>query len=198
MAGMSPRDVGFSQQGQVDWVSFEKGVKSLTVGLILRFQGAGVQHGTYLAITELSKYFSLSEKGEENLITSIRQQKTYCRWEALYFGFGERSLVMTLTDNAEGLKIITFCSSLSKMHSNNIAARVLSALLKHRQCPESYHPSHPQLLGFVKVCSGALAGSPFQEIVRHMLGPIRPWRPDDSNSAPIDLAKAMQGLFDIT
>ena len=117
MAGMSPRDVGFSQQGQVDWVSFGKGVKNLTVGLIMRFQGAGVQHGTYLAIMELSKYFSLSEKGEENLIASIRQQKACWRWEALYFGFDERSLFMTLTDNAEGLKIITFCSSLSKMHS---------------------------------------------------------------------------------
>jgi hypothetical protein len=103
-----------------------------------------------------------------------------------------------LTESVNGLKVIALCSSLSEVHSDSVTARVLAALAKQTGCPESYQPSHTQYLCLVKVCSGALSTCIFSEILRKMLEPIRHWVSDDLSSDPTDIAKALQGVFDVT
>jgi hypothetical protein len=196
-----PRDIVFTNQGQIDWVSLGKTVTEMTVDTTMRFQAAGVQLGTYEAMKQITRCFTLSTPGQQNLELEIKKLRWY--WNVsntLYFGFGARSLFTYLNDNRGGLNIIALCSTLSEMHSDSISARVLAALLMVYHCPDSYQPSHAQLLGLIKACSGSISASPFPEIVNRMLDPasIKPWVDDDTSSDPTDLAKALSGLFDVT
>ncbi|KAI4713466.1 hypothetical protein J4E89_002446 [Alternaria sp. Ai002NY15] len=185
----------------IDWVTLGKTMTKMTVDTTMRFQAAGVQLGTYEAMKQVTQCFTLSTPGQQNLELEIKKLRWY--WNVsntLYFGFGARSLFTYLNDNRGGLNIIALCSTLSEMHSDSISARILAALLMVYHCPDGYQPSHTQLLGLIKACSGSISASPFPEIVSRMLDPasIKPWMDDDTSSDPTDLAKALSGLFDVT
>jgi hypothetical protein len=199
MSGPPSRDAGFVQQGQVDWVAFAKTTVPLSVEVLARIQGAGVQAITYAGVLQLATRFKLPELGRRRVWDTIEKLKVYNgASNLLYFGFNHRSLFRNLTETVSGLKCIALCSSLAEMHSEMVAARVLSALWQEVGYSEDYEPSYHQFLALVKVCGGALATSPFSEIARHML-PSRFDRLSQLQcSDPRDIAKALHGLFSIS
>jgi hypothetical protein len=199
MSSPPTSDVGFVQQGQVDWVAFGKTIVPLTIDVLARLQGAGVQPITYAGALQLTTSFSLPERGQQRLWDVINRLKCYnSASNLLYFGFGHRSFFRILTETVSGLKCIALCSCLAEMHSEPVAARILSALWHELGYPEDFEPSIPQFRALIKACGGALASSPFPEIANRMFPSVRDLKADDKCSDPKDVAKALTGLFDIS
>jgi hypothetical protein len=199
MSSPPTSDVGFVQQGQVDWVAFGKTIVPLTIDVLARLQGAGVQPITYAGALQLTASFSLPERGQQRLWDVINRLKCYnSASNLLYFGFGHRSFFRILTETVSGLKCIALCSCLAEMHSEAIAARILSALWHELGYPEDFEPSLPQFRALIKACGGALASSPFPEIANRMFPSVGDLDADDKCSDPKDVAKALTGLFDIS
>src|ERR1700760_782564 len=122
-------DVGFVQQGQVDWATFASKTVTLSIDVLARFQGAGVQEVTYAGALQLTTRFSVPELGRQRVWDSIKSLRVYSGYaNALYFGFGHRSFLRFLSESVSGLKCIALCSCLSEMHSEDVAARVLTSL----------------------------------------------------------------------
>jgi hypothetical protein len=84
------------------------------------------------------------------------------------------------------------------MHSESVAARILSALWLELGYPEDFEPSISQFRALIKACGGTLASSPFPEIANRMFPPVKDLKADDRCSEPKDVAKALIGLFDIS
>lgn len=119
-------DVGFVQQGQVDWVAFSKCTVSMSVEILARFQAAGVQELTYAGALQLTSRFSLPELGRQRVWDALQKLRVYSSHSnLLYFGFGHRSFLRFLSESVSGLKCIALCSCLGEMHSEDIAAHVL-------------------------------------------------------------------------
>ncbi|KAI6772959.1 hypothetical protein HG530_003917 [Fusarium avenaceum] len=199
MSAPPTSDVGFVQQGQVDWVAFGKTIVPLSIDVLARLQGAGVQPITYAGALQLTASFSLPEHGQQRLWDAINRLKCYNgASNLLYFGFGHRSFFRILTETVSGLKCIALCSCLAEMHSEIIAARILSALWHELGYPEDFEPSIPQFRALIKACGGSLASSPFPEIANRMFPSVKYLKANDRCSEPKDVAKALIGLFDIS
>ncbi|KAM0467924.1 hypothetical protein ACHAP7_011431 [Fusarium lateritium] len=199
MSSPPTSDVGFVQQGQVDWVAFGKSIVPLSIDVLARLQGAGVQPITYAGALQLTSSFSLPELGQQRLWDVINRLKCYnSASNLLYFGFGHRSFFRILTETVSGLKCIALCSCLGEMHPEPFAARILSALWHELGYPEDFEPSIPQFRALIKACGGALASSPFPEIANRMFPSARDLRNGGGCSEPKDVARALTGLFDIS
>ncbi|KAI5464262.1 hypothetical protein BGZ63DRAFT_401228 [Mariannaea sp. PMI_226] len=198
MSSPPTSDVGFVQQGQVDWVSLSNTVIPLTIDILARLQGAGVQAITYAGALQLTSNFKLPELGRRRLWDAIQRLSVYNgASNLLYFGVGHRSLFRTLTETVSGLKCIALCSCLGEMHDETVAARILSALWHEVGYLEDYEPSLLQFRALIKACGGALATSPFPELANKLFPPSASSQPNIC-SDPQDVAKALKGLFDIT
>lgn len=199
MSSPPTSDVGFVQQGQVDWVSLGKTVVPLTVDVLARLQGAGVQAITYAGALQLCTCFKLPQLGRQRLWDAIQRLPVYNGpSNLLYFGLGHRSFFRILTETVSGLKCIALCSCLAEMHTESVAAGILSAIWHEVGYPEDYEPSIIQFRALVKSCGGALATSPFPELVSRMLPPDASLQGHIYCSEPKDVAKALTGLFDIS
>lgn len=194
-------DVGFVQQGSVDWVSFSKSTVSMSVEILARFQAAGVQEVTYAGALQLTTRFALHGLGRQRLWDALHRLDVYkAPANLLYFGFGHRSFLRFLSETVSGLKCIALCSSLAEMHSEDVAARIMSSLWGEFGYPEDIEPSHHQFKCLIRACGGALAKSPFPEMASRMLG--ADWnlfeRLRSECSEPEDTAKTLRALFEIT
>ena len=165
-------DVGFLQQGSVDWVAFSKSTVSMSVEVLARFQAAEVQEITYAGALQLTTRFKLPELGRQRVWDALKRLKIYAPTaNILYFGFGHRSFLRFLSESVSGLKCIALCSCLAEMHSEDVAARILSSLWKEFGYPENMEPAHYQFKSLIKACGGAMATSPFPELAGRMLSP---------------------------
>ncbi|KAK7991001.1 hypothetical protein PG990_015281 [Apiospora arundinis] len=199
--GQSPptSDEGFVQQGQIDWVALIKMNSTLAVDVLARLEGGGLQPFTYIGAMNLVSHFQMPERGRQRVWDAISGLKTYKAFKkALYFGFGYRSVFDLMTQSVSGLKVIALCSALGEMHSEPVAARVLSALWREFQFPEEVEPSHEQMKALIKVCGGALLTSPFVEIASHMMNNLPSSVLRVGCADPGDLSKTLRAVFDVT
>lgn len=103
-----------------------------------------------------------------------------------------------MTQSVSGLKVIALCSAIAEMHSEMVAARVLSALWREFQFPEEAEPSYHQMKALIKVCGRALSASPFARIASQMMNGVS--MPDDLVvcSRLRDVAEALHAIFDVS
>ncbi|KAM0507746.1 hypothetical protein ACHAQF_003583 [Verticillium nonalfalfae] len=203
MASGPSQEVGFAQQGSVDWVAFGTTVPKFTIDILARIQGAGVQPFTYAAGLQLVTRFEIPERGLQRLDDAIKRLKYQSiASNLLYFGFGHRSLFRIMTETLSGIKLIALCACLAEVHRGGMPAMILSALWDVYEFSEEYKPSLEQFRSLVKVCSGVLSASPFPEVYRRMMDLYLPITRPGANvqrcSEPADVAKALRGVFDIT
>lgn len=163
-------DEGFAQQGQIDWVALVKANMTLAVDVLGRLQGGGLQPFSYIGAMNLTSRFQLSERGRIRIWNTIIGLKSYTAFkEIIYFGFGYRSVFELMMESVSGLKVIALCFAIAEMHSEMIAARILSALWRECQFTEYAEPSDQQMRALIKVCGGALSASPFARIASQMI-----------------------------
>ncbi|KAF5716677.1 hypothetical protein FMUND_6204 [Fusarium mundagurra] len=201
MAGTGPptAEVGFVQQGQVDWIAFGKTTVSMSLDILARFQAAGVQELTYAGVMQLTTRFKLPLLGRQRVWDAVHGLRVVSgASNLLYFGFGHKSFLRFLSESVSGLKCIALCSCLTEVYSEEIAAKVLAALWKEFDYPESFEPSLHQFKALVKSCGGALATTPFPEIAGRLHSPQLVDVHLMECSDPGDLAKALIGLFEIS
>ncbi|KAF9775622.1 hypothetical protein IL306_006256 [Fusarium sp. DS 682] len=201
MAGTSPptTDVGFVQQGQVDWIAFGKTTVSMTLDILARFQAAGVQELTYAGVMQLTTRFKLPALGRQRIWDAVQNLRVVSgASNILYFGFGHRSFLRFLSESVSGLKCIALCSCLAEIYSEDIAAKVLVALWKEFDYPENFEPSLHQFKALLKSCGGALATTPFPEIAGRLHCPQLAKLGLMECADPADIAKALNGLFEIS
>lgn len=200
MSGPPTTDVGFVQQGQIDWVAFSKTPIPLTVEILARFQSAGVQEITYAGILQLTTRFNLPSLCRQRIWDAIVKLRVYSSAaNLLYFGVGHRSFLRFLSESVSGLKCIALCSCLAEMHSQSVAAQVLSALWRELGYPEDFEPSHHQFRALIQACGVALTTSSFPRFAANilLLGLKKP-TVYPRCAEPIDIAKALHGLFDVS
>lgn len=123
----------------------------------------------------------------------------------LWFGFVYQSFVRMMGETQLGLNFIALSSCLTEVHSEAAAARILKELWEIDRFPETYEPSHTQFLALVKACSGVVVQSGFATEIDAMTGFGRWQHRNDvlhysklEASNPSDIAKVLNGLFDIT
>ena len=195
----SASEVGFTQQGTIDWVAFSNTVVPMSIGVLARLQGAGVQAITYAGIMQMVNHFSLPPLGLRRVEEAISKLPIYnSASQLLYFGFGHRSFFRQLTESVSGLKVIALSSLLAEAHSEDVAGLVLSSLWKKLGYPDDYQPSLQQFKAIVKACSGVFTSSVFPLL----LGPMLPLRLRGSYdtapcSDPEAIAAALVALFDV-
>ncbi|MCJ1230257.1 hypothetical protein MMC12_006929 [Toensbergia leucococca] len=191
---------GFVQNGQVDWVAFGNTLWSTSSAVLQRFASAGVQPVTYGAGLALASQFQLDRVGKQRMhdaLTNLQGASGFGK--VLWFGFGVRSFVRVMADTQLGVNCVGLCSTLTEVHSEDVAAWILEELWNLYGYPQQYLPSHAQFIALVKACSGVLTKTPFSQATGSMLGhtldagDTLPWI-----SNPEDVAKAIRGLFQIS
>ncbi|KAL8749451.1 MAG: hypothetical protein Q9184_006808 [Pyrenodesmia sp. 2 TL-2023] len=198
----------FMQQGQVDWVAFGNTVWSASAAVMQRFASASIQPMTFGAGLALASQFRMSEGGRERMNQAMQSLRGLPGLGSiLWFGFGYQSFVRMMGESQLGLSTVALCSCLTEVHSEELAARVLTELWRLNGYPEEYEPAHSQFLALVKACSGVMTSTAFNLNLDSMTGhgrlrSIGDWRHNHryglhaSNASHI--AKALHGLFQIT
>ena len=193
---------GFIQNGQVDWVAFGNTLWSTSAAVLQRFASAGIQPATYGAGLALASQLQLDHVGNQRMHNALDNLRGVSGFDKLlWFGFGVRSFVRVMRDTQLGVNCIALCSALAEIHGEDVSAWILEELWKLNGYPQQYLPSHAQFTALVKACSGVLAKTSFGSTADRMLAQdLDPNRltilPFISNVE--DIAKAMQGLFDIS
>jgi len=198
-------DVGFTNQGQVDWVAFSSTLFSATMSVWQRLSGNDVHPITFGGALALGTRFRLGDVGQQQIddaIAKLGAKSSYGK--ILQFGFGVQAMIRTLGETKEGINFIGLTSCLADIHSEDMVARILSELWGLEDFPNMYQPSHGQFLQVVKTCTEVVLGSSFSQVVDVMTGDLGRFRNGAdfksimSASDAADIAKAIQGLFKIT
>ena len=192
----------FIQNGQVDWIAFGNTVWSTSAAVLQRFASAGVQPATYGAGLALASQLQLDRVGNQRMHNALDNLRGISGFgDLLWFGFGVRSFVRVMGDTQLGVNCIALCSTLAELHGEDVSAWILEELWKLQAFPQQYLPSHAQFTALVKACSGVLAKTSFSGTADRMLAHDL----DDGSLTVLpfisnveDIAKAMQGLFNIS
>ena len=199
--GRCVRDPTFTQQGQVDWVSFGRTIYEASLAVMQRLSAADIQPVTHGGGLAIASRFHLSEVGKRRIheaLSSLRQHPAF--ESVIFFGFGYRSFVRLLSETQLGINCLASCSCLVDTHSEELAASVLSELWTTEQFPKEYEPSYLQFLNLVKACAGVVAGTSFGSTVYLLLGEGQKMNLSFSRSASgaKDIAQALHGVFSIS
>ena len=132
----------FAQQGQVDWVAFGNTAWNMTSATLQRFAGAEIQPATYGAGLALGCRFTLGKNGAREIRTALQQLHGSTSFKKLiWFGFGYKSFVHTLSETQAGFNILALCACLVDTHPPDLAAEILMELWIVCDFPIGYSPS---------------------------------------------------------
>ncbi|KAL9116322.1 MAG: hypothetical protein Q9187_007153 [Circinaria calcarea] len=169
----SSGNAAFTQQGTIDWAALSRTTVSASIAVMARVSAAGVDPFTIAVGQLMLSKFRLSVLGEHRLTTALSKLPSFSGYgNTLWFGFGIKNIVRTLAMTAEGRNCVMLCASLAEVHSPQMSARILSAMVDLHKGPGSkgLTPSLEQWLSLVKMCSGVLSASPFAVTAEHMMG----------------------------
>ncbi|KAF3318854.1 hypothetical protein TWF173_005264 [Orbilia oligospora] len=161
-------DSGFSNSGQIDWVTLAGSSVKFTVDVLARLSKAGIETFTLAASYAVLGRFKLGDQAEIEVYNSVGKLKAFSSFNsALYFGFGVRHVVRSLADSAEGLSIVSLCSILADFYGIDHSGLILRELFKILNPPVEFTPTSTQWTSLIKACAGALSHSNFKN---HLAG----------------------------
>ena len=150
----------FQQQGQIDWVELSDKVISFTFNLLSRLSSAGVDPYTLTVGYAMANTFQLGQAGRRNIeqvMTSLKYFKGIS--DALWFGFGHRSLPRTMATTEQGALCMALCAALAENYDQDLAAEILHEYIKLCRIPMSLTPAIGEWRALLLACKGTLATS---------------------------------------
>ena len=115
----------------------------------------------------------------------------------MYYGFGVKHIVRTLTDSSEGMATVAICSAVAEVHGLAISTQIVQeyAKLYSASSDGTLMPSFRQWESLVNSCSGVLATSPFGSVVEFFMR----FHPQVHLCGdPKQVARALEGLAKIS
>lgn len=196
-----PFSSSFPQQGQVDWAALGRNTVEFTVETLLRISKAGVDALTIYAATAVFRHATLASPGEIRLLDALKRVGVFSfRNDALWFGFGVKSMIRNLSETNHGLSCVGICSCLTEEFSTHMSAKILKELFLLYHPSEEIAPSLQQWHNLVQSCSGVLSSSDFGHTL-HGIARVC-LRDGQSNmrtsAAPESISKVLKGLFDVS
>ncbi|EPS43657.1 hypothetical protein H072_2329 [Dactylellina haptotyla CBS 200.50] len=160
---------GFSNSGQIDWITLAGSSVRFTVDVLARLSKAGIEALTLAASYAIFGRFKISHTAELRIQESVNKLKHYSTFNnALFFGFGVRHIVRSLADSSEGLSSIAICAILSDFYGTEYSALILREFFKILNPPSHLTPAIRQWSSYIKTCEGALTYSNFSHHLAHI------------------------------
>ena len=151
----------FQQQGAVDWVDLTKTSISFSFGILSRLSAASVDAYTITVGHLIGGAFQLSRGGRSNVEGALSKLKSFgSLGDVLWFGFGLRHLVRSLSVTEQGATLVALCAALAESFSDDAAAEILYEMVKLNTDSTST-PSPRQWRALVKCCAGTFAVTDF-------------------------------------
>lgn len=197
----STQDIGFQQQGSVDWTAVASGTVSFSVKVLSQLSKAGVEALTICAARAMFRDVRLGNNGELRLQRALKNLSAFPSIDkVLWFGFGVRHIIWHMQESAEGLACLAICSSLTESYTTAAAAKVMKELFLVYNPPSELTPALSQWQALVEACEGILAPTEFG-LVLHGLIKLFP-RDGLSDmracAPPRDVATVLRKLFQVS
>ncbi|KAL5347862.1 hypothetical protein ACLOAV_007272 [Pseudogymnoascus australis] len=156
----------FAQQGTVDWTMLSRSTVNFTVEILSRLSKAGVEPITAAMGQAIFSGFNLDPEGQKRFSDVVSHLKAFSSYgEIMWFGFGVKHIVRTLSETEQGATCAAICACLSVSYDKYFCGKVLKALADQQKAPNSLMPSISQWVALANICSGAVLGSRFPQLV---------------------------------
>ncbi|KFY22645.1 hypothetical protein V493_06450 [Pseudogymnoascus sp. VKM F-4281 (FW-2241)] len=165
-SGGSSDSNAFTQQGTVDWTALSGSTVNFTVEILARLSKAGVEPITAAMGQAIFSGFNLDPDGQKRFSDAISRLKAFSSYgDIMWFGFGVKNIVRTLSETEQGATCAAICACLSISYDRFFCSKVLKALADEQKAPNSLMPSISQWAALINICSGAVSGSRFPRLV---------------------------------
>ncbi|OAL54580.1 hypothetical protein IQ07DRAFT_640085 [Pyrenochaeta sp. DS3sAY3a] len=151
----------FPQQGQVDWVSLSGSTIRFSLGVLSRLSAASIDPYTLTVGHFIGGSFELSSTGRKNMQSALSQLKSFGGLgEVLWFGFGIKNVVRSISVTEEGATLVALCAALSECFPDDLSAEILAELLKAKG---DFHPTPAvsEWGNLIRACSGIFSTTSF-------------------------------------
>lgn len=156
----------FAQQGTVDWTTLSRSTVNFTVEILARLSKAGVEPITAAMGQAIFSSFNLDPEGQKRFSDAISRLKAFSSYgEIMWFGFGVKHIVRSLSETEQGATCAAICACLSVSYDKFFCSTVLKALADQQRAPNTLMPSISQWVALTNICSGAVLGSRFPQLV---------------------------------
>lgn len=156
----------FTQQGTVDWTMLSRSTVNFTVEILARLSKAGVEPITAAMGQAIFAGFNLDPDGQKRFSDTISRLKAFSSYgDIMWFGFGVKHIVRTLSETEQGATCAAICACLSVSYDKFYCSKVLKAMADQQKAPNSLMPSISQWAALTNICSGAVSGSRFPQLV---------------------------------
>lgn len=172
-----------------------------TVETLSRISKAGVESLTLCAANAIFRRVELGALGEGRVLDASGRVGTFSSANnALWFGFGTKSIVRALAESSEGLACIGICSCLTEEFSSETSAKILRELFLLYHPPVELTPSLQQWISLLEASSGLFTSSHFGHT---LYGLSRLCLTEDQpnirySSSTESIAAVLKELFDVS
>lgn len=167
---MASNSLTFQQQGQVDWVAASRTTVSFSLEILKRISDADIDAYTLVVAQKVMHQFHMPVIGQQRVQDAIKQLRSTSSFgDVIWFGFGVKHLVRSLSQSDDGMACLALFGSLTEVFSPEVSALVAYELSKLLY-PGEKLPAVSQWQRMLAVCSGILATSNFPLIAEHFLG----------------------------
>ncbi|KFY33840.1 hypothetical protein V494_07273 [Pseudogymnoascus sp. VKM F-4513 (FW-928)] len=156
----------FAQQGTVDWTMLSRSTVNFTVEILARLSRAGVEPITAAMGQAIFTGFNLDPDGQKRFSDTISRLKAFSSYgEIMWFGFGVKHIVRTLSETEQGATCAAICACLSVSYDSYFCSKVLKSMADQQKAPNSLMPSLSQWAALINICSGVVSSSRFPHLV---------------------------------
>lgn len=156
----------FAQQGTVDWTALSGSTVNFSIEILARLSKAGVEPITAAMGQAIFSGFNLDPEGQKRFSDALSRLKAFSSYgKVMWFGFGVKHIVRTLSETEQGATCAAICACLSVSYDKFFCSKVLKALADQQRAPNTLMPSLSQWASLVEICSGAVLGSQFPQLV---------------------------------